>query len=305
MQTSQIAERLRKGSHLSRWADQEFATASNFDHPENVILIHGFTATGKYLSVLAEQLAGHGSNCFFFNYDSLTGIDAAAESLMTLFEKFDRLSRGKLRERKVTLVCHSMGGIVARALCYLPRAEDFVKAIVTMGTPHGGTLCGDSHLKLLVKWGESISRAMPGYVANTCVSAAQLIGADDNGKGPLLDTLRQENSVLTRIPCLSISGGKRWLEFGLNSVMTAVANNRLQKLMGNEDNDGLVPEKSSDITGLPETCRGAASSHDNSYSEYLKTNHSSLIANHQIALTIAVWLAELQPIQPAVAGESG
>lgn len=293
-----IADRLRTGSHLLLWKEKRLAVASDFDHSQNVVFIHGFTATGEYLSDLIELVQGHQSNCFCFNYDSLGGIDTAATNLLGLFEKMDRLSNGKLTERKLTLICHSMGGLVARAFCYLPNAGEFVKALVTLGTPHIGTLRGSRHLKLLARWGESVSRAMPGYDADSCISAAQLLGADKSGAVPLLDALQESNSVLNRIPCLSISGGKRWLEFGRNRFKNAIANNRLQALLGNEDNDGLVPEGSSDVTKLPATCRGTSSQHENGYSEYSKINHSNLIANQSIALTIRIWMVDSQLSQP-------
>lgn len=75
---------------------------------------------------------GEKRDVIFFSYDWRSSVVNAAADLETYIA-----NRGY---SKVTLVCHSMGGIVAS--CYLDRSEENVakvERIVTVGTPYGGS----------------------------------------------------------------------------------------------------------------------------------------------------------------------
>ena len=123
------ARALHFGDELFKNSTWTRATDFDFDHAENVILIHGFTAHGLYMKSLASTFDAYGFNSFVFNYDSYRGIESAAKSLNALlFEinnlsKIRTLSEGVLAQRKCSLVCHSMGGLVARAILYESGGE--------------------------------------------------------------------------------------------------------------------------------------------------------------------------------------
>lgn len=73
-----------------------------------------------------------------FPYDFRYGVRAAAERLAV--EVAARLSglRERERARRVIVIGHSMGGLVARCWAGLPGQAGLCRAIVTVGTPHLG-----------------------------------------------------------------------------------------------------------------------------------------------------------------------
>lgn len=299
---SHIAKYIRVGSQLMVFNGDRFASAKDFGHSQNVVFIHGFTAHGRYLSSLMEITASNGANCFYFDYDSLGGIDTAAVNLMTLFNQLDALSHGEISKNKLTIVGHSMGGLVARAFASLPTANSFLKAVVTLGTPHAGALMSAKYLKYLVKWSENVAGVMPGYSATTCVSATQLMGTDNPTGMPLLEKLKEPSTNFVDIPFLSISGGKRWIEVGDNWLLNQGVNRWLQRQFAGGDNDGLILEKSSDFTMLPSYCRGSVAEHKRVYADYDKINHSNLVNSQTIALEIALWMDNLKSPQKSKDG---
>ena len=52
-------------------------------------------------------------------------------------EMYDQLS-AQQKEQKITIVAHSMGGLVSRACLDYPECRSKVRALYTMGSPHGG-----------------------------------------------------------------------------------------------------------------------------------------------------------------------
>lgn len=67
-------------------------------------------------------------------FGSTPSIEANARCLQTQIEKVYRESGGK----KITIIAHSMGGLVTRACLTLPECRSKVKAVYTLGSPHGG-----------------------------------------------------------------------------------------------------------------------------------------------------------------------
>jgi pimeloyl-ACP methyl ester carboxylesterase len=105
-------------------------------HRLPVLLIHGYFCNRALWRPMARRLAarGHAVDALdleppFASIDSYaTGIAAAVEAL-----------RARTGAARVALVCHSMGGLAARA--YLRACGDAaVACVVTLGTPHRGTL---------------------------------------------------------------------------------------------------------------------------------------------------------------------
>ncbi|MBN3760755.1 alpha/beta fold hydrolase [Burkholderia sp. Ac-20365] len=285
---------LFQGDELIYCSTNLRAKIADFDHKDNVIFIHGFTAHGTYLKTLSSYFGENGFNCFVFNYNSYRGIQKAAETLHALIAGLDKLSlvdlgaRGTIEHRRFDLVCHSMGGLVARAFTHRHGACVYVKRIVTLGTPHSGTLGNSFIVSCFLRWGEFVTESVPGFTEKGCLSARQLTGNED--RPALLDRLSENNPNAQSIPVLSISGGRRRLQFGKNPLYNAAMNFRLQRLLNPGDNDGLVSETSSSLSS--QLFAGCFSSrrHFREYPEYLEINHSNLVENYDLSLRIMGWL---------------
>lgn len=278
----------RQGDELIRFCDSKRATPSDFDTDKTVILIHGFTAHGDYLKSLATELVNHDYNVLVYNYYSLNGILRAAKSLAEKLLLLNELANDNLKTNKVSLICHSMGGLVGKSLFLLTPGKDFVSSLVTIGTPHKGTLTNAKLMKHLINAGEYLSGKTVSYRPE-CLSAKELMGKDGYKNIGLLSTLESEIEELEDIPILSISGGRNYLEVGNNTLLNYVANRYIQNQLS-EKNDGLVQENSSRPLSGSNSVFHPMSEHLNNYSDYYDVNHSHLVNSQVIGLNIAVWL---------------
>ncbi|WP_237555158.1 MULTISPECIES: lipase family alpha/beta hydrolase [unclassified Streptomyces] len=102
-----------------------------------VLLLHGFVDNRSAFGMLRRSLLANGwSWVQALNYSPLTtDIRAAAETLGTHVEQICEQS-GK---RRVDIVAHSLGGLVARYYVQRLGGDARVRTLVTLGTPHSGT----------------------------------------------------------------------------------------------------------------------------------------------------------------------
>lgn len=256
-----------------------------------VILIHGFTASGEYFTDLASFLDGFGFSAVLFEYDSYVGIDQASLSLSQMLGMFEsQLNSG------FCLIGHSMGGLVARHFVQFTSTatlHSLVRGLCTLGTPHAGTLTSlesaSAMLNRMVQWAESIGSLQPYARSPICRSAQQLVLLD---KGRLIESLNyQRQAQLQSVPVLTISGGKRGLEFGGNPLNSAAMSAGVQRLLGDCDNDGLVPERSADVGPLLRIPH-SRHVHLNRYYRWSETNHTNLVRNMTVASEVIRWLRE-------------
>jgi len=98
-----------------------------------VVLVHGYLANRATLFPLAAYLRWRGCRQILsVNYTSSEGIERGAIALR------DYLRR-HVRGGRIDLVCHSLGGLVARVYIQELGGERRVDHCVTLGTPHEGT----------------------------------------------------------------------------------------------------------------------------------------------------------------------
>ncbi|WP_114635259.1 alpha/beta hydrolase [Vibrio splendidus] len=283
-----ITEYARQGDELIRFDGKARAKSSDFQTDKTVILIHGFTAHGDYLESLATELIEYGYNVLIYNYYSLNGVLRAAESLAERLVLLNRNTDGDLESNKVSLICHSMGGLVGKSLYLLTEAKCFVSSLVTIGTPHQGTLTDAKVMQHLINAGEYLSGSSTSYRPDSC-SAKELMGVDNYNNIGLLDSLTQKADELKELPILSISGGRRYLEVGSNQILNYAANKYIQKQLKSE-NDGLVLEDSSTPFSNLKIEPHPLSMHQNKYSDYKYVNHSHLVNSQVVGLNIVAWL---------------
>lgn len=267
-------------------AEFENAQAEHFAADHVAIFIHGFTANSAYLGTMMQEFVDNGVVALAFNYPSYDGIDSAAAELADALGALDKLASGAIsKDRKVVLVCHSMGGLVGRAFISFNKGNRFVKKVVTLGTPHYATLTNSNLVRCFVTWGEYYTGLNTGGYSSTCRSARQLTMQD--GNEPFLEKLLQADPVTPDVEFLSMSGGYNMLKFGENFIRNMLLNKFLQWKLGPDTNDGLVAESSSDFSNKQfRSCSPTCGVHigSGSYVRYDKTNHSFLIETQPLAL---------------------
>jgi hypothetical protein len=108
-----------------------------------VVLIHGFICNRGFWTPWLRQLRHHGVPCVAVNLEPAFGTIDAYPPIIE--EAVQRLTRAT--GLPPVLVCHSMGGIAARAWLRAMDGESRVHHVITIGSPHHGTwLARYSHL---------------------------------------------------------------------------------------------------------------------------------------------------------------
>lgn len=107
----------------------------------DVILIQGFFTGGRAMRWVAETLEQDGLRCAvpkaggFLRYLQTRRIEQAGAAVAKAISELPE-------DRKVYIVGHSMGGIVARWAIQVAGATRRVAGVVTLGSPHQGTPMG-------------------------------------------------------------------------------------------------------------------------------------------------------------------
>jgi pimeloyl-ACP methyl ester carboxylesterase len=103
-----------------------------------VVLVHGFMCNRGFWAPWLHALRARGHACVAVNLEPVYGsIDAYAAAIDDAVARVSKMSG-----RPPVLICHSMGGLAARAWWRANRGRRPVAHLVTIGTPHGGTWLG-------------------------------------------------------------------------------------------------------------------------------------------------------------------
>ena len=117
-----------------------------------VLLLYGFFATRRTLEVLERRLRRDGYCVFSINLGGLgqvfntRGIDDVADHLRVKVERMYERYPGM---GPLTIVGHSKGGLIGAYYVKRLGGHRRVRTLVTMGTPHGGTLAAFLGLAIL------------------------------------------------------------------------------------------------------------------------------------------------------------
>lgn len=271
------------GNSISMFGSEVELSECDFSIPgEKYFLFHGFGSNKDEMSLLAERISGDGNICYLFDYDSFCGIDTATQIFLELLEALlkPESSDGRL---ECVFVGHSMGGLLARTICLGSTNILKVKMMITLGTPNIGTKFSKRYVKRLA---EVIDALYFGSHREKILNSRSLrqmceFGSDDETL--FMNALNNESEKSNKVPIMSISGGNRRLDFGGNKIKNILLNNQIQKLLENAPNDGLIPEKSSDIR---EAFNSDNHFHHNKYTEFESVNHFTLTKNQRIAFYI-------------------
>jgi triacylglycerol esterase/lipase EstA (alpha/beta hydrolase family) len=100
-----------------------------------VVLVHGFMCNRGFWNAWMQELRERGHAYVAVNLEPVFGsIDTYARAIGEAVDSMTRLTG-----RPPVLVCHSMGGLAARAWWRSAGDAQRVAHLVTIATPHGGT----------------------------------------------------------------------------------------------------------------------------------------------------------------------
>ena len=130
--TKEIFAMLAAGVMMPFGFRQSRAKTARKKEQRTVVMVHGLMGNHSNLLPLATYLRITGARVLNFNYASDKGVAGAALALQ-------RYLREHVRGGRVDLVCHSLGGLVARYYLQELAGARRVDQCVTLGTPHRGT----------------------------------------------------------------------------------------------------------------------------------------------------------------------
>jgi triacylglycerol esterase/lipase EstA (alpha/beta hydrolase family) len=171
-----------------------------------ILLLHGVGCNAGVWAPFRRHLAARGvSSVYGLSYGSfLHSIELFADQLAA---KLDEI-KANTGASQVVLVCHSMGGLVARA--YLRRyGAAKVRRLVTIGTPHHGSM----HAWLM--FGQSLVQMRPG---STWLS--ELNRNENDAGAPTASIWSWHDSMVTPQTSSRIGWGE-------NIVLSGIAHNAL------------------------------------------------------------------------------
>ncbi|WP_395055549.1 esterase/lipase family protein [Polaromonas sp.] len=131
-----------------------------------VVFIHGFFCNRGFWSPWLKRLQGSGHAYVAVNLEPpFASIDDYAPLIDAAVRQVTEASG-----RPPLLVCHSMGGLAARAWLKAMRAEDRIHHVVTLGTPHRGTwlarfsrVANGRQMQLSGQWHQALDLDMPSH----------------------------------------------------------------------------------------------------------------------------------------------
>lgn len=123
-------------SAFERWSNKQQAVTDLKKPP--VLLIHGFFCNGAYWSPMQRYLKKYGiSPIFTLNLEPIfADIEQFSQQLARRVADIRAITGAD----KVILVSHSMGGLVSRVYLYQLGGHAFVEKLITLGSPHQGTV---------------------------------------------------------------------------------------------------------------------------------------------------------------------
>lgn len=101
------------------------------------LLLHGFFDNRSTFVMLRRSLLGNGwQHVYCLNHSPLTW--DVHEAVEHLDERVQEIRRRTGHDR-VDVVGHSLGGLIGRCYVQLHGGDEYVRTLVTLGTPHSGT----------------------------------------------------------------------------------------------------------------------------------------------------------------------
>jgi triacylglycerol lipase len=121
-----------------RWRAVDDQVGDECADRTGVVFVHGFMCNRGFWTAWLRRMRARGRACIAVNLEPVFGeIDAYAPIIDAAVARVAQATG-----RAPMLVCHSMGGLAARAWWRASAGKRPVAALVTIGSPHGGTWTG-------------------------------------------------------------------------------------------------------------------------------------------------------------------
>ena len=256
-----------------------------------VLLLHGLCMSDLQWTrdgaSHADRLRAQGCSVLHLRFNSGRHVSVNGRELAALLERL--LEHWPVPVRELSLVCHSMGGLVARSACHYGATAAWrsrLRALVFLGTPHHG-----APLERAGNRFESGLGALPFASALARLGKSRSAGITDLRHGNLLDADWQHDDRFahqadSRRP-LPLPAGVA--VYAAAALRGAAQQPRRNTLLG----DGLVPLASAlgehpdpalDL-GIPATQRWIGHGRD----------HFDLLHDDALQAQVAAWLAAAPP----------
>lgn len=279
------------------WQDISDPAAVTAPLPERIVLlVHGLDEPGTIFDELTPHLLDRGAAVVRFDYPN---DQAIARSGAALAQARDRLA--SMGVRRISIVAHSMGGLVARDALTRPSLSSaapgpIVDRLIMLGTPNAGTHMAS--LQPLADAREQVVRRVQG----TSREGTGLVGAAVDGRGEAGEDLKAGSAFLRSLNAQPLPEGVKITTIAGTLTPAAAAEflrheaaSKWAPLLGQERaaalaqqaqaaletvGDGMVPAASTRIAGVED--------------------HVELAADHRAMVkrwTLLVKLDELRGVQ--------
>lgn len=154
-----IGKKTNRKTHMLKFID--YSKGKSFDElsqfkslvtqsEKPLLLVHGIIGNTKQMVQVAKRLFDSGKYdlVMTFNYENLnTPIEATSGELLDQLK-----SVGFSEDKKITILSHSMGGLVSRCMIEQLSGNQLVKKLVVVGTPNMGSKVAEVGSKYIVQW---------------------------------------------------------------------------------------------------------------------------------------------------------
>jgi pimeloyl-ACP methyl ester carboxylesterase len=275
--------------HQGRSLATSAALPGDAARPHVIVMLHGLCMNERQWlepksddAVEPAAVLGASLDCTVLHLRYNSGLPTATNGRLFAHLLERELRRWPVAPSRVSLVGHSMGGLVARHAIATAQAEGFawpalLGDLVCLGTPHLGAPL------------ERIGHWVDGALRSTRWSApfARLGGIRSAGITDLRHGLRPSNSIASALPPLPMQTRQHLLAATLAGRRNALAD----RLLG----DGLVPLRSAlGEAATPELSFDATSRHI-----VYRAGHLELLHHREVAAQLVEWLALPSPIGSA------
>jgi pimeloyl-ACP methyl ester carboxylesterase len=168
----------------TKWVtmDDTFVVLEPAELTEIVLLIHGLDEPGTIWDELTPHLLDHGANVVRFDYPNDQGLVESGRDLLTALRRLRTLG-----VERVSIVAHSMGGLVSREVLTSPdgyagnaaatKELPAIERLIMCGTPnHGSPLAS---MQAIAEAREQVVRRVQG----TAATGSGLMGHSGDGNG--------------------------------------------------------------------------------------------------------------------------
>ncbi|MEI6599359.1 MAG: alpha/beta hydrolase [Comamonadaceae bacterium] len=267
-----------------------------------LLLIHGLCMNDlQWQSGPQEQIVDHGAALaaqlgytpVYLRYNTGLHVSTNARELSRQLEQL--LERWPSAVQELTVLAHSMGGLLIRGACQCAKEEDLrwperLKNIVFLGTPHHG-----APLERAGNWVDVLLGSTPYSRPFARLAQLRSAGITDLRYGHLLDADWQGRERFQRHPDrrqpLQLPEGVSC--YAIAATLAAKRGLLADRLTG----DGLVPLRSA--LGQHDDPERSLAFAANRQSILYRTNHMDLLSREEVTRQILHWLSSGTPKLPS------